>query len=220
MAYEYNGTNQYLSATVAAFNAISSTASVRAYATQQTDGRAIMQINRSSSGDIAIRYGILSTIESSTRRVNVISQSTSGNARSTYTNNAMSLSTWHQTAVTQSSTTNLVGWLDASNANTQINTGSPNPTALTFVAIGARISAANGTIGLYWPGRLAEQAIWNVALTDDEIVALSKGFKPSRIRPQALVFYVPAIRNIQDVLNAVTITNNGTATVTEHPRVY
>lgn len=69
-------------------------------------------------------------------------------------------------------------------------------------------------------GRVAEVALWDVALTDEEFVSLSKGFKPSRIRPQNLRFYAPIVRDLLNVKEALTFTNNNTATVTEHPRVY
>lgn len=66
----------------------------------------------------------------------------------------------------------------------------------------------------------AEVAIWSAALTADEITSLSKGFKPSRIRPQSLVFYAPLIRNLQDIKAGLALTNNNSATVAAHPRVY
>lgn len=39
-----------------------------------------------------------------------------------------------------------------------------------------------------------EVAIWQVVLSDDEIAALAKGFRPSLIRPSKLRLYVPGIR--------------------------
>ena len=68
-------------------------------------------------------------------------------------------------------------------------------------------------------GQIAEAAIWNVALTDGEIASLAKGFKPTRIRPQSLVFYAPLIRNLQDTRKGMALTNNNAATVAAHPRV-
>ena len=40
-------------------------------------------------------------------------------------------------------------------------------------------------------GRIAEAAIWNVALADAEIAALARGIKPNHIRPGNLVLYCP-----------------------------
>jgi hypothetical protein len=87
----------------------------------------------------------------------------------------------------------------------------------TETIIGAR---RNNTIGAYFPGRLAEVGIWNAELTADEIASLSDGFTCDKVRPQSLIFYSPLIRDIQDVRGGLTITNNNTATVITHPRVY
>lgn len=83
--------------------------------------------------------------------------------------------------------------------------------------IGIQFQVASGQA---FDGLISEAAIWNVALTDDEVASLAKGFKPTRVRPQSLVFYAPLVRDLQDLTGALTITNNNTATVAEHPRVY
>jgi len=72
----------------------------------------------------------------------------------------------------------------------------------------------------HFNGDLADIAVWDVALTDDEIVSLAKGFKPYRIRPQSLRTYVPLIRNIQDIRGVVSLTATNGPTVANHPRVY
>jgi hypothetical protein len=41
-----------------------------------------------------------------------------------------------------------------------------------------------------------------------------------KVRPQSLVFYAPLVRNLQDVRGGLTITNNNTAAVANHTRVY
>ncbi len=40
-------------------------------------------------------------------------------------------------------------------------------------------------------GQIAHPAIWNVALTDDEVAMLGAGISPLRVRPEALVMYLP-----------------------------
>ncbi len=76
------------------------------------------------------------------------------------------------------------------------------------------------TLAGYMNGLLAEVGIWNVALTAEEIASLAKGMTCDKVRPQSLVFYAPLVRNLQDVKGGLTITNNNTATVADHPRVY
>ena len=69
-------------------------------------------------------------------------------------------------------------------------------------------------------GYIAESAIWDIALNSSEINALAKGYKPSLIRPNKLQFYSPLIRNLIDTRKGVSITNNNSATVIQHPRIY
>jgi hypothetical protein len=86
------------------------------------------------------------------------------------------------------------------------------------VFVGAR--RFNGVIGTYYTGLIAEVGIWNVALTAAEIASLADGMTCDKVRPQSLVFYAPLVRDLIDVKGGLTITNNNTATVANHPRVY
>lgn len=99
--------------------------------------------------------------------------------------------------------------------------GTANTTSLTMsgidtVGIGVRPGATRAN---YFDGEVMEAAIWNVALDAAEIKALSEGFKPTQIRPNALVFYAPIIREIADYARGVTLNQNAT-TVTPHHRRY
>lgn len=69
-------------------------------------------------------------------------------------------------------------------------------------------------------GLIAEVAIYNTNLTASEIESLAKGVTCDKVRPQSLVFYAPLIRGLQDVKGGLAITNNNSATVADHPRVY
>jgi hypothetical protein len=70
-------------------------------------------------------------------------------------------------------------------------------------------------------GEIAEAAVWNVALTDQEMASLAAGCSPLRVRPSALVFYAPLSPGVFDYRAGVTITNNNTSTVAaDHPRIY
>jgi hypothetical protein len=102
-------------------------------------------------------------------------------------------------------------------ANDAESTTSIATSGLNQISIGARFFNSYGN---FLAGNAAEAAIWNAALTDAEVASLAKGFKPTRIRPQSLVFYAPLIRNLQDTRGGLAITNNNSATVAEHPRVY
>ena len=93
--------------------------------------------------------------------------------------------------------------------------GTVNTTNCGTIDAAVRAFIGNGTLS-----NIAEVGIWNVALTAVEIASLAKGVTCNLIRPQSLVFYAPLIRDLQDVKGGLTITNNNTATVTDHPRVY
>jgi hypothetical protein len=73
-------------------------------------------------------------------------------------------------------------------------------------------------------GRIAEAAMWNVALDTAEVAALCKGVSPRLIRPQSLVGYWPCFANDASELdrseNANNLTLAGAPTKGEHPRVF
>jgi hypothetical protein len=71
---------------------------------------------------------------------------------------------------------------------------------------------------LYTDAKIAESAIWNVALTAAEIATLAAGYSPLFVRPQSLVFYAPIIRELNNLKGGV-LTNNGSAAVSVHPRI-
>jgi hypothetical protein len=97
------------------------------------------------------------------------------------------------------------------------DTAAVNPTDLAFLYISGIALAA---VGNFLNGQAAEVAVWEVELTADEVASLSKGFKPSRIRPQSLLYYAPLIRDLNEVRSGLALTNTNSATVADHPRVY
>jgi len=121
----------------------------------------------------------------------------------------------HGCAVHESNTSRTV-YANASGTNntTSVSGGVNSPA----VFVGAR--RLNGVIGTYYTGLIAEVGIWNVALTADEIASLAKGMTCDKVRPQSLVFYAPLVRDLIDYKGGLTITNNNSATVANHPRVY
>jgi hypothetical protein len=125
------------------------------------------------------------------------------------------LSAWNNAVAQYNATNNRVIYLN-NNAGTP-NTVDTNPSGLNNLDIGVQW---NTTLQNYTNGLLAEVAVWNIALSNDDVTALFKGFKAFRVRPQNLVYYVPLIRNIQEIKAGLGLTNENTATVTDHPRVY
>ena len=123
---------------------------------------------------------------------------------------------WHHVAGVFTSSTSRTPYLEgiAGPTNT-VNIGTQS--AFSSLLIGARYAPS---LGLYFNGEIAEVGIWNVALTAEEIASLAKGMTCDKIRPQNLVFYAPLVRDLVDKKGGLAITNNNTATVANHPRVY
>ena len=86
--------------------------------------------------------------------------------------------------------------------------------------LGTQEDTVNIRVGTSAIGRVAEAAIWSVALTAAEIASLAKGVTCDKVRPQSLIYYAPLIRDLQDVKGGLSIINLNDATVANHPRVY
>lgn len=100
--------------------------------------------------------------------------------------------------------------------NTNTTTVSTNLAGTDRTNTGALIDTNS-----HWSGDLAEIAIWNVALTDDEMISLAAGCSPLRIRPASLQFYMPLWPGFFDYRKGVSVSNLGSTTATaDHPRIY
>ena len=132
-----------------------------------------------------------------------------------YSTNTYTANTWtHIAATARSGSGGGQPWLGGAGGATI----TPSlPTTPTETLIGARRLT---TVGIYFTGLIADAAVWNAELTADEIKSLSTGMTADKVRPQSLVFYAPLVRDLIDAKGGLTITNNNTATVANHPRVY
>ncbi|RKY12812.1 MAG: hypothetical protein DRP52_04265, partial [Planctomycetota bacterium] len=98
--------------------------------------------------------------------------------------------TWHHAAAVFASSTSRTVYLDGGNSAT--NTTSVTPSGIDRISI-ARLG--DSSPGNYMSGRVAEVAMYNAALSADEIASLARGFSPLLIRTQNLVGYWPLIRD-------------------------
>ena len=128
---------------------------------------------------------------------------------------SVSNNTWHSGVAVYTSNSNRLIYLNGT-AGTA-NTTSFTPLNLNRCGIGC---TARDTPASIFTGQIAEVGIWNVALTADEAASLARGMTCDKVRPQSLVFYAPLVRDLIDYKGGLTITNNNTATVANHPRVY
>jgi hypothetical protein len=140
-----------------------------------------------------------------------------GSSNAAAAGSASSTGTWFHIAGVFASATSRIVYVNGIVAATDTSSSTIN--TLDEIIVGGR-RATGGTVGLFWDGKVADAGIWNAALTADEIASLADGMTCDKVRPQSLVFYAPLVRDLIDYKGGLTITNNNTATIANHPRVY
>jgi hypothetical protein len=152
----------------------------------------------------------------STNRPQAIHRNATVGSSSATTGSIVAGQWFHVCGVFETNSLRTVYWNGvASAANTTIIT----PFTATRIQI-ARRPNTNATGAAFLTGNVAEAAVWNAALTQPEIASLAQGMTCDKIRPQSLVFYSPLVRELIDQKGGLTITNNNSATVANHTRVY
>ena len=208
MAYAFNGTNQHLS-----------TASAPADGYPMT----LAMWYRPSSVSVTARALTVSASNGHRHQLTYVPQFSQAQAVTVGGSGAVSAigtvsfvaGAWYHHAGVFASATDRSVWVDGS----RIDTNTTDPGSLSTFD---RVTVAAGAVpaGVFFPGDIAEVGVWNVALTAAEIASLAKGVACRLVRPQSLVFYAPLLRDLVDLRGGRAITNNNTATVAVHPRVY
>jgi hypothetical protein len=212
MAYELNGSNQYFNTATAPASAEPLTIACWFYANNTTADHTLVSINGTST----LSYFQLQAAGSiSGDPVRAVTFAGSGGANVAASTSGFSASTWTHAAGVFTSTSSRTVYLNGTAGNQ--NTGVSSIPNIVRLSIG--VISWNTPVN-YLNGRIAEVGVWNVALTAEEIASLADGMTCDKVCPQSLVFYAPLVRNLQDVKGGLTITNNNTATVANHPRVY
>jgi hypothetical protein len=121
------------------------------------------------------------------------------------------INTWHHICFVCASSTSRTVYRDGNAGNTNI--ANATPTSLTRLLIGSNAVEI-------FDGHISDVAVWSTSLNTDEINSLAKGFSAKRIRPQSLEYYAPLVRNLYEYNTNTALTNNNTATVTNHNRIY
>lgn len=107
------------------------------------------------------------------------------------TTTGFTANTWHHCCAVEASSSDRRVFIDGGSKGTQ--TASRVPASINRITVGAFRSGASNS--LHANGRIAEAAIWNVALTDSEVLALARGVHPLDMRPANLVAYWPLLGN-------------------------
>ena len=117
---------------------------------------------------------------------------------------------WHHAAGVFASATSRAAFIDGGSKGT--SAANNTPAGLTRTSIGHKAVSARTA---FFDGRIAEVALWNVALTDAEVAALARGVAPPFIRFDALVGYWP-VWGLHDPEIDLTV-NNRQMTLTASP---
>lgn len=138
------------------------------------------------------------------------------------TSSGYTTSTWHSVVAVFGSTTSRDAYRDGGNKGS--DTASSSPSGIDSTQIGAITTTASMTTATFFDGRIAECGVWNVALTDDEVASLAKGFAPPCIRRASLIAYYPMVRDtisLKDLFSATAnhLTLAGTTAVADHPPI-
>ena len=210
MAYEFDGVNQYLSAT-APIDCLTKPFTLACWFNSDTitSNQYLLSIGNNLNAWAISAHGGLSGDP-----VLCIQTSVAGFAQSTA---GYSANTWQHACGVFNSTASRTVYLNGGNSNTNTASEGTRPAA-TFLHIG--VTRFNNAFTQYTNGKIAEVGVWSAALTEAEIASLSQGMTCDKVRPQNLVFYAPLVRDLMDTKGGLTITNNNGATVANHPRVY
>lgn len=144
------------------------------------------------------------------------SVNTANTSRTASTSVGYSAGAWTHCAAVFASTTSRSAYVNGGNKNSETSTSDPGSN-WDRTSIGRR---TDGTV--YIDGKIALPAIWNVALSDDEIAALGAGYHPLLIRPQNLVFFAPLWRtsasdNEVDIVGGLTLAQTSSPVPFEDP---
>lgn len=138
-----------------------------------------------------------------------------------------------------SSVQNIIGWnhwamsfdgTQIGNANRLKGYLNGSPLTLTFIGTIPSTTSNNALADTFRIGRaqyanfwsigdFAEIGMWQETLSASEILSLSNGMTPDKVRPDKLASYIPLVRDIQDVRSGTSLTNIST-TIASHPRIY
>lgn len=138
------------------------------------------------------------------------------------TTTGYSAGTWHHGCTVFASSTSRSAYIDGGSKGS--NTDDRTPSGVNRTSIGTAWSGGSGgapTRGAAFSGHVAEVGIWNVALTDDEVATLAKGYAPPCVRRNALVAYYPMVRDATSLKDLFSATANHLTltggTVSDHP---
>lgn len=182
------------------------------YCTSIAAARGICHLN--NSGSATNRAGIQVFTSGVLRMACADSANTSTDTVNTVTTNA-----WQFGAATFTSATSRKVILNGDTANAGGGAGQTarTPASLDRFSVGANDASTTGT---FFIGQIFCVGLWNVALADEEVVAMSKGYPFGRVRPHALkqCFAYPGLAG-RDWMGFSSLTITGATASTNTPSI-
>jgi len=214
MAYNFVSTStQYITSSSPSMSVHPTTISAWIYATSNTAAMTVVSFTETTSNNAGFRLTLAGQATGDPVRATSFGAAVSISTIGDTGPSGFNLNTWHHVCGVFTSSTLRVVYRDGvagNSATTLVDFAS-----LTTISIGAL--RLGGTL---MDGYISDVGIWSVELNTDEINSLAKGFSAKKIRPQSLTYYVPLIRNLQENRGNIELTNNNTATVIQHSRIY
>ena len=213
MARSFDGTSQYLNIDSAVISTFPCTLAGWCYKTDTGANGCIVAVGNSTADEqFRLNYN-------GSEDMIAASESVIGGQDTATSSGAGANNVWtHGAAVFRTSTSR-----DAyrNGANKGSDTNANIPLLLDRTRIG---ELANTDTGQFFPGYLADVAIWNIDLSDTDVAALAKGVSPLHIRPDYLVAYWPLAGRHDPEIDRVGGYNmtlvNAPPYVSNHPRLH
>jgi len=178
-----------------------------------TDDVTINQIPLSIGDDASIDYAAIQIRggDAGDSVWNVVLQG--GSRNEAISTAGVSVNTWHHICGVTAAANDRAVFLDGGNKGTDATARAVG--TINRASVG--VSADNTPFG-YFSGRVAEAAVWNVALTDAEVAVLANGTCPLLVRTANLVSYWPLI-GVEDLdwVGGYNLTAYNTPSVAAHP---
>lgn len=135
------------------------------------------------------------------------------------TSTGYSAATWHHACGVWAGAADRKVYLDGAGEGTNTTSVTPAGIDRTTIGLYGASTPANP-----FDGRIAEAAIWNVALTANERLMLAAGVSPLRVRAASLIAYYPIGRgspepNLAKGTITLNLTVNGTLAIGDHAPV-
>ena len=211
-----NETPGYLRAESAPVTAYPFTLACWFYADQDSLWGNLININESSGYDDYFSLNARMDRSGDPLETQISIAGANKNARTT---NAISLNVWSYGVGIFTSATSRRSVLNGDWANSVESTQDATIPAPVEMQIG---QLKDGGSTRNFSGRIAEVAIWNVALIQVEVEQLSRGISPLRIRPENLVAYWPIFgigSPEPDYIGTANMAITGSPSVADHPPV-